>query len=68
MTALFIAVAITSETISNAQMGIGLAIAVAIDATVVRLILLPASMRLFGEANWWLPPWLDRLLPNVAIN
>jgi RND superfamily putative drug exporter len=68
MTVLFLAMALTSELISNAQMGLGLAVAITIDATIVRLILLPASMRLFGDANWYLPPWLDRLLPNVAIH
>jgi RND superfamily putative drug exporter len=68
MTVLFLAVAFTSELISNAQMGLGLAVAITIDATVVRLILLPASMRLFGDANWWLPAWLDRWVPNVAIH
>jgi RND superfamily putative drug exporter len=68
MTVLFLAMALTSELVSNAQMGLGLAVAITIDATIVRLILLPASMRLFGDANWYLPPWLDRLLPNVAIH
>jgi RND superfamily putative drug exporter len=68
MAVLFLAVAFTSELISNAQMGLGLAVAILIDATVVRLILLPASMRLFGDANWYMPPWLDQLLPNVAIH
>ena len=66
--ALFAAMAYTSELVSSAQLGLGLAFAIAIDATVVRLILLPATMRLFGEANWWLPAWLERSLPNVAIH
>jgi RND superfamily putative drug exporter len=48
------------------QLGFGLAIAVFIDATVVRSILLPASMRLLGEWNWWLPRWLG-WLPHVTI-
>ena len=48
------------------QLGFGLAIAVFIDATVVRSILLPASMRLLGEWNWWLPSWLG-WLPHVTI-
>ncbi|MFI6714345.1 MMPL family transporter [Kribbella sp. NPDC050470] len=43
--------------------GLGLATAVFIDATIVRLILVPASMKLLGKANWWLPTWLARLLP-----
>ncbi len=47
--------------------GVGLATAVLVDATIVRVILVPATMRLMGEANWWLPRWLDRLLPNLDI-
>ncbi|GAA4993946.1 MMPL family transporter [Kitasatospora paranensis] len=47
--------------------GVGLAVAVALDATVVRGVLVPASMVLLGRANWWLPGWLDRLLPHVDI-
>ncbi len=46
------------------MMGIGLATAIAVDATVVRLILVPATMKLLGRANWWLPAWLDRALPG----
>jgi RND superfamily putative drug exporter len=49
------------------MMGVGLAVAVFLDATVVRLVLVPASMRLMGHANWWLPKWLDRILPNLDI-
>ncbi len=48
-------------------MGFGLAIAVLIDATLVRLVLVPATMRLLGNWNWWIPRWLDRVLPNVSI-
>jgi RND superfamily putative drug exporter len=47
--------------------GVGLASAVLIDATVVRIVLVPATMTLLGERNWWLPAWLDRLLPNLDI-
>jgi len=47
--------------------GIALASAVIIDAFVVRLILVPALMSILGGANWWLPNWLDRLLPRVRI-
>ena len=47
--------------------GVGLATAVLIDATVVRIVLVPATMRLLGDWNWWLPGWLDRLLPNLDI-
>ena len=46
------------------MMGVGLATAIAVDATIVRLVLVPASMKLLGRANWWLPGWLDRVLPG----
>ena len=49
------------------MMGVGLATAVAVDATVVRMILVPSTMALVGDPNWWLPNWLDRLLPNLDI-
>jgi uncharacterized membrane protein YdfJ with MMPL/SSD domain len=49
--------------VSVKQIGLGLAAAVLIDATVVRLVLVPAVMELLGKANWWLPGWLGRLLP-----
>lgn len=47
------------------QLGIGLAVAVLIDATLIRTILLPATMLLLGQANWYLPKWL-RFLPRVS--
>jgi RND superfamily putative drug exporter len=47
--------------------GLGLATAVFVDATIVRLVLVPSTMRLIGDANWWLPRWLDRRLPNLDI-
>jgi RND superfamily putative drug exporter len=47
--------------------GLGLAVAVAIDATIVRCVLVPATMELLGNANWWLPRWLDRILPHLAV-
>ena len=43
------------------QMGVGLAAAILIDATIVRAVLLPAAMSLLGERNWWMPRWLHRL-------
>jgi RND superfamily putative drug exporter len=49
------------------QLGMGNAVAIAIDATLVRLILVPAAMQLLGEWNWWLPGWLDRILPHVGL-
>ncbi|MEX2554888.1 MAG: MMPL family transporter [Actinomycetota bacterium] len=48
-------------------MGFGLATAVFLDATLIRVVLVPATMRLMGDWNWWLPKWLDRILPKVAI-
>jgi RND superfamily putative drug exporter len=48
-------------------MGTGLATAVLLDATVVRMLLVPATMELLGDKNWWLPKWLDRLLPNIDV-
>jgi putative drug exporter of the RND superfamily len=50
------------------MMGLGLATAIFIDATVVRMVLVPATMKLMGDANWWLPAWLDRLLPTIDID
>ena len=47
------------------MIGIGLATAIAIDATVVRLVLVPATMALLGNANWYIPAWLDRVLPDL---
>jgi RND superfamily putative drug exporter len=49
------------------QFGIGLAGAILIDAFVIRTVLVPALMHLFGSANWWLPGWLDRILPHLNI-
>lgn len=47
--------------------GLGLAVAVLLDATVIRMLVVPASMKVLGNANWWIPNWLDRLLPNLDI-
>ncbi len=47
--------------------GTGLAVAVLLDATLVRLVLVPATMELLGARNWWLPRWLDRIVPNLNI-
>ena len=49
------------------QFGIGLAVAVLLDATIVRCLLVPALMILMGKANWYLPRWIDRLLPRISI-
>jgi putative drug exporter of the RND superfamily len=49
------------------EFGVGLAVAIAIDATIVRCLAVPAVMALFGSAAWWLPRWLDRVLPPISI-
>ncbi|XVQ06822.1 MMPL family transporter [Spirillospora sp. CA-255316] len=50
-----------------AEFGVGLAAAVAIDAFILRTVLVPAAMHLFGSANWWLPSWLDGWLPHLSV-
>jgi len=47
--------------------GLGLASAVFIDATLVRMLLVPATMELLGERNWWMPGWLDRIVPRITV-
>jgi RND superfamily putative drug exporter len=49
------------------QFGLGMAVAVAVDATIVRCLLVPALMVLMGKSAWWLPGWLDRILPHVSV-
>jgi RND superfamily putative drug exporter len=49
------------------MMGVGLATAILVDATIVRMVLVPATMELLGDANWWLPKWLDRRLPRLHV-
>jgi RND superfamily putative drug exporter len=66
MTGVFVAFAM-SDIASMRQLGVGLTVAVLLDATLVRLVLLPAAIRLAGRANWWLPRTLDRLLPRIDV-
>jgi len=49
------------------QIGLGLTSAVLVDATIVRMVLVPATMELLGDANWWMPGWLNKILPEVHI-
>ena len=58
---------VLGQDVFTKMFGIGLAAAVFIDATVVRMVLVPATMELLGDRNWWLPGWLDRLLPNLRV-
>jgi RND superfamily putative drug exporter len=46
---------------------VGLAVAVLLDATVVRMLLVPATMELLGDRNWWLPRWIGRILPQIHV-
>ncbi|MEY2472212.1 MAG: putative drug exporter of the superfamily [Actinomycetota bacterium] len=47
--------------------GIGFALAVLLDATIVRMLLVPATMELLGDKNWWMPAWLDRIIPKLNV-
>ena len=58
---------VTSPVPSVKMLGLGLATAVLVDATVVRMVLVPATMALLGKANWWLPAWLDGILPHLTL-
>ncbi|RAJ32038.1 RND superfamily putative drug exporter [Kitasatospora sp. SolWspMP-SS2h] len=66
MVAVFTGFAIDPD-ITVKMIGVGMAVAVLVDATVVRMVLVPATMTLLGRHNWWLPRWLDRLLPELRI-
>jgi RND superfamily putative drug exporter len=58
---------VQGDVVANKTIGLGLAVAVALDATLVRLILVPAVLQLAGEWNWWLPSGLKRLMPKVSL-
>jgi RND superfamily putative drug exporter len=47
--------------------GIGFSAAIFIDATLIRMLIVPSTMELLGDANWWLPAWLDRILPHLDV-
>ena len=65
MTSVF-AVFVLTGVPSIKELGLGAAVAIALDATLVRLILVPAAMKLLGDWNWWFPSWLDRALPELS--
>ena len=50
------------------MLGVGMATAIFLDASVVRMVLVPALMELFGPANGWIPTWLDRRLPHIDVD
>ena len=58
---------VASEDRGVKMVGVGLATAVIIDATIVRMVLVPSTMALMGDPNWWIPKWLDRLLPHLDL-
>jgi RND superfamily putative drug exporter len=55
----------TADVVAVKEIGIGLAVGVLLDSTIVRVIMVPASMRLMGNANWWMPAWLRRIVPEL---
>jgi RND superfamily putative drug exporter len=67
MIVVFIAFGVTGP-IPPTELGVTLAVAVLLDATVVRMMLVPSLMGLLGERNWWLPKWLDRILPKIRFS
>ncbi len=64
MIVVFIAFGVTGP-IPPTELGVTLALAVLLDATIVRMMLVPSLMGLLGDRNWWIPKWLDRILPNI---
>ncbi|MGI8332009.1 MMPL family transporter [Actinomadura scrupuli] len=68
MIAVFFAFSFGGGERAVAEFGIGLAVAVALDAFILRTVLVPAVMHLLGRANWWLPRWLDRALPHLSVD
>jgi RND superfamily putative drug exporter len=61
-----VAVLVLTGVPSIKKIGLGCAVAIALEAILVRLILVPAAMQLMGRWNWWLPSWLDRALPDFS--
>ena len=66
MVAVFLSLVVAPDP-SNKMLGLGMATAIFVDATVVRMVLVPATMTLLGRANWWQPRWLDRVLPRGPV-
>jgi RND superfamily putative drug exporter len=64
MASVFLSFVLSSSVVVK-MLAVGLSASVLVDATIVRLVLVPATMTLLGEANWWMPRWLDRLLPRI---
>ena len=67
MIVVFVAFGVTGP-IPPTELGVTLALAVLLDATIVRMMLVPSLMGLLGDRNWWIPKWLDRILPRVSFS
>jgi putative drug exporter of the RND superfamily len=59
---------VTNPSPTVKMIGLGMAVAVFVDATIVRMMLVPATMELAGRWNWWIPGWLDRVLPRITVD
>ncbi len=66
MASVFLAFVASGDVVIK-QLAVGLSASVVLDATIVRLLLVPVVMYLLGRSSWWLPGWLDRLLPHVDV-
>jgi RND superfamily putative drug exporter len=66
MAAVFLSFVTASDMIGK-MFGLGLGLAILIDVLVVRMVIAPAVVTLLGDRAWWLPGWLDRVLPNVSL-
>jgi RND superfamily putative drug exporter len=66
MIAVFLSFALSEQRVIK-EFGIGLAVAIFVDATIVRLVLVPSAMQLMGRWNWWMPAWLDRWVPQIGV-
>ncbi len=66
MIAVFAGFVLSDDPVTK-MFGLGLATAIFVDATIVRIVLVPATMKLMGDLNWWIPDWLDRILPTIDI-
>jgi RND superfamily putative drug exporter len=66
MSAVFLAF-VSQDDVIGKMMGLGLGLAILIDVLIVRLVIAPAVVVLLGDRAWWVPGWLDRLLPNVSL-
>jgi RND superfamily putative drug exporter len=66
MVVVFLAFLLSTEVFLK-LLGLGMATATFVDATIVRMVLVPAIMQLLGQANWWIPAWLNRILPRLDV-